>query len=433
MGHKVIERLTESTLATLYGCCGLFDPCGDADLMSLTLEKRNPLLDWIGWELTSECLIQRNFINWIRPEVSSGVRSVGYLSDPCADPNGVEWGPCGFELRDFARLRRHGPVRDATMNAVNFCQRSPRYRLDGSPITDDREFDMLLATEVINQDLRLMLIDGNRATPGQFDGLQQLISTGYTDPEGRRCESMDSIVIDWDGNDFDDLGDAHGATWNGRAIPAGFDFFDVLFEAVRKVRQRINWAPLLSGQPPQVGDSIIVLPSFMTNCILNAFTCWQLCTSSATDTYESRQFRDNLNGGLFGAGRIFIDGFEIPLLAYDWNTINGPTRGDIYVLTGSIGNTRLISGQMLDMRGAVQGYPDAMYSYTDGGRLLTWIERDHTCVRQVVEMRPRLLLPAPWAQIRIQDVQCVTASGPLSPDPWESSFFPESSFSAATC
>ncbi len=434
MGQKMIQRLTESTVATLFGCCGLFDPCGDRDLMSLTLEKRNPLLDWIGWEVTSECLVQRNFIDWVRPAAGlSGTRSTGYLSDPCADPSGVDFGVCGFELRDFARLRRAGPVRDATMNAVNYCQASPRYRLDGSPITDQREFDMLLATEAIMQDLRLMLVDGNAAVAGQFDGLQQLVKNGYTDPDGRRCAAMDSIVVDWNGNTFGDLSGAHGATWNGSAIAAGFDFFDVLFAVVRRIRQRINWSPMLAGAPLNVGDMILVLPTFMINCVLNAFTCWSLCTDAVTDNYESRTFRTSLNGGMFGFGRITVDNQEIPLLGYDWNMVNGPTLGDMYLLTGRLGNYRLISGQMLDMRQPVSGYPEAQFAYTDGGRLLTWVERDHTCVKQVVETRPRLLVPAPWAQARFQDVKCVTVDGPMSPDPWETSFFPETSFESAVC
>jgi len=74
---------------------------------------------------------------------------------------------------------------------------------------------------------------------------------------------------------------------------------------------------------------------------------------------------------------------------------------------------------------------DAMY--TDGGRLLTWPVTDHTCVKQVVEMRPRILSWAPWAQARFEDVVCTGPAGPMSPDPEETSFFIESSFVAAEC
>jgi len=417
-----------SSLATIYSCCGLFDQCDDQDLMSLSMEGQSPFLDWLGWQLSDVCNIRKGFITWMRPDNCSD----GYLADPCADPNGVEYGVCEFQLHDFARLRRQGPVRDATYAKVRLCENQPRYRLDGSPIMDDREYDIRVVTEVILQDLKRMIVTGNAVTPGQFDGLQRLVRTGYVDPEGRPCTTMDSYVVDWNGNDFGDLTRAHGATLNGNPIAEGWDLVDIILHLFRQIRRKISWAPALASQNLQVGDIVLMMPSFLAEGLLDAYTCWSVCSTSVLDTYESRTYRDRLNGGMFGAGRIFLDGFEIPIAAYDWNTINGPTTGDIYMLTGKVGNMRLINGQMLDMRGAVQGYPEANYAYTDGGRLLTWVERDHTCVKQLVEMRPRLLMWAPWAQARIQDVVCRRPGGPIGPDPCQTSFYPESSFSAAT-
>jgi hypothetical protein len=85
------------------------------------------------------------------------------------------------------------------------------------------------------------------------------------------------------------------------------------------------------------------------------------------------------------------------------------------------------------MRTVPGGYPEAGYTYTDGGKVLTWVERDHTCVKQIGEMRPRLLAWAPWAQARFEDVVCAIPGLPKSPDPCETSFFPEHSFSVAAC
>jgi len=47
-----------SSLATIYGCCGLFDLCSDQDLMSLSFEAQNKFMDWIGWEKTNVCTIK---------------------------------------------------------------------------------------------------------------------------------------------------------------------------------------------------------------------------------------------------------------------------------------------------------------------------------------------------------------------------------------
>lgn len=438
MKHATVKRedLAVSQLATIYGCCGYFDMCADADLMSLSMEGTQPFLDWIGWERTNVCNIKKNFITWVRPEPTiTGHRSVGYVADPCGPSNGASWGDCDFSLEDFALLRRHGPVRNATRNDVKYCEAQPRYRLDGTPITSDAEYDMRVTLEAMTQDLKRMLVDGNATIQGNFDGLQRLVKTGYESSKGVRCEIMDSIVIDWNGNDLDG---GNGVTWNGAAVANTYDFIDVLLAVVRRIMDRIQMAPQLAAESMNVGDIVILAPTHLIRCLLDAYTCWSVCPGQQyreanLNTYEARTFRNGLNGGMFKAGKIYLDNFEIPLIAYSWGLINGPTLSDLYVLTGRVGSVKTISGQYNDLMSVPSGYPEAQYSVTDGGRLLTWLERDKTCVYRELEMQPRLLMWAPWAQARFQDVRCATPGGPLSPDPWDTSFFPESSFDTPIC
>ena len=429
------QRLTLSDLATVYGCCGLFDMCADADLISLSMQGADQFLDWIGWESTDVCVIKKSFISWIRPEQSQGACTDGYLGDPCADPNGVEWGECDFTLEDFARLRREGPVRDVTMNDVRYCERQPRYRLDGSPITDSREFDAVVTAEVILQDLRRMVITGNDTTAGQFDGLENLVVTGYTNSSGRECEIMDSTVVDWNQNG---MAGGAGITVNGTAIAATWNLVDVLLSVWRRTIQRLRLSPPLASRLGQGVDVVLVLPTHLKDCLLDHYTCWSVCDGSqynevALQSYEARQFRRSLLGGRFGDGQITLDSTTIPLITYDWGTIKGPTCGDMYLLVGAVGGLKLISGQYLDMRSVPNTYPGTDYWVSDGGRFLHWSEQDHTCVKEIEEIRPRILMWAPWAQTRFQDVCCASVFDPLSPDPCETSFFPESSFSIAAC
>lgn len=437
MAYVDISNLSD--LATIYGCCGLFDLCSDMDLMSLSFEGQNKFLDWIGWEKTNVCLIKKNFITWSGADgtQSTGSPTAGYLSDPCGASNSVEWGWCDFTLEDFALLRRHGPERNATRNNVKYCEAQPRYRLDGTPITSDAEYDMRLVVEALMQDLKRMLITGNKTTSGQFDGLQRLVKTSYQNSSGNYCRIMDSIVIDW--NDRTMTGGA-GITWNGKAVGSSYNFVDVLIAVYRRIRDRINMAPALSATGLSVGDMVFVAPTHILRCLLDSYTCWSVCPTGDTspsvtlNSYEGRRFRDALNGGMFGDGRIFVDGFEIPLVAYNWSLTNDVTgSADAYLLTGRVGNIKTISGQYLDMTSVPGGYPEANYAYTDGGRLLTWVERLRTCVYREVEMQPRLLMWAPWAQARFQDIKCEVPGGILSPDPFEHSFFPETSFSVAVC
>jgi hypothetical protein len=427
--------LTVSDLATTYGCCGLYDMCSDEDLVSLSLQGADQFLDWLGWQGTDVCVIKKNFVTWIRPEQAGGVCTDGYTADPCADANGVEFGVCDFTLEDFARIRRHGPVRDVTKNDLRYCDRQPRYRLDGSQIADNREFDIIATAEVMLQDVRRMVITGNGAVAGQADGLENLVVTGYTNSAGRRCASMDSYVIDWNQNGMD--GGA-GITVNGDPIAATWGFVDVLLAVFRRVRKRIRLAPMLASRLGAGLDIILLLPSHLTNCVLNAYTCWSVCpgrqyNEANLNTYEARNFRNSLLGGRFGAGAISLDGTTIPLLEYDWELIKGPSCGDIYLLIGGVGNVKVLNGQHLDMAGAPGAYPGAEYRVSDGGRFLHWTITDHTCVQEYQEFAPRILCWAPWAQTRFMDVCCDSVLDPLSPDPCETSFFPETSFSVAAC
>jgi hypothetical protein len=432
---KYVNRhtLTVSDAPTIGGCCGLFDLCGDADLMSLNLSGAEPFLDWIGWEPSNECDIRKNFITFQRPEQSEGrTCTPGYLADPCATPHSYEVGGCGFRLRDWARLRRIGPVRDLTKNNLVKCANQPRYRLDGSPMDNVREQDLLFAMEILLNDLKGYVITGAASTPGLFDGLDTLVRTGYADPDtGHLCKTMDSSVFAWNGNDFD--GGA-GITWNGNPVGITYDFIDVLLADFRRKRQKIQWAPVLAAQTMQMGDMALVMPWSMIPCLLDMYTCWSVCANAIISTPEDRNFRNSLNGGMFGAGRIYLDGIEIPIIAYDWGGLQkGPTTADIYFLTRKVGNIRVMNGQYLDMRNAVNAYANTGMQYTDGGRVLTGTERDYTCIQEWVEMAPRLLMWAPWLQTRFEDVVCNAPGGPLSPDPCDGSYFVESSFFPASC
>jgi len=440
---KKVERLSVSDVASVYGCCGVFDLCGDADLISLSLQGADPLLDYIGWELTDVCVLEKNFIDRVIP--SEETRQ-GWVGDACADPNTVNWATCAFRIEDFARLRRGTPVQDVTKNALRLCESQPRYRKDGTMIMDDREFRAVLAAEVMLQDLKLMLINGDVDTAGQFDGLENLVVTGYTDFKGRRCSLMDSIVIDWNNNP---LSGGAGMTWTDgrgtRNIAATASFTDVLRSIVRILKTRIKNSGL-GVMNLQLGDMILVSTSEMAEAILDQFTCWSVCeggqyNEANLNTLEARRFREDLMGGTFTAngttiqaeGIISVNGVRIPLVSYDWGLQTG-SYSDIYLLTGSVGGRKTLMGQFNDFRSIPQRYDNAYKFFTtDGGKVLGYFEDVHTCVTQVQEMQPRLVAYAPWTLVRITDVSADTPGGFITPDVMSTSFFPGTSFTLAEC
>ena len=414
------ENLVVSTDPAIYGCAPLFDYCTDNDILALSFEGSNKFLDWLGWERTNICTIKKAFIGFVRPEQSEGDCTPGWLANPCADANGFEADYCDFTLTDFARLRRLSPVRDITKSGLLPCATSPRYRVDGTPLTDQLEYDMVLATETLLQDLRRMVINGNAQTAGQFDGLESLVKTGYTNSTGALCPLMDSQVIDWNGNG---VSGGAGITWNGNAVGANWSLVDVLRSVFDRIVERIEMAPSLASQNMNVGDMILLIPRSFISCVLDAFTCWSVCNSdwSLFLNLESRTFRQSLNGGAFGAGKITLGGFEIPIMPYNWGLINTGGTFDMYLLTGAVGSVKLIQGQYNDLELAAAKRP-AIFSSTDAGRLLFWSEDENTCDRTNVEMQPRLLMWAPWAQARFMDVSCARPGAPISSDPCDPYF-----------
>ena len=311
-------------------------------------------------------------------------------------------------------------MRDRTKVALNYCENSPRYRIDGIQISDDFEYDMVRATEVIIQDLLGLIVPGTFNTPGQFDGFEAI-----TQPNDDCC-MLSSILIDWNGSYMDE---SDGAEWNDAPIPDDTSFVSLLQALVRRIRERIRMAPSLAGRGLTPGDMVLVMPGSMIPCLLDAYTCWSVCDSGFFGSIflspEDRAFRDSLNGGMFGAGHITIEGIDIPIIPFDYNLLTGGNLFDAYLLVRGVGNRRWLYGQYNDLSKAAAMPADSAGEFraTDGGRLLTWGVGDHTCSERIVEMQPRLVCEAPWAQVRIHDISCDPIGGPLSADPW-SEYFP---------
>src|SRR3970282_1339750 len=93
----------------------------------------------------------------------------------------------------------------------------------------------------------------------------------------------------------------------------GADIVDMLLALYRRYKQRIMWSPMLANQDVREGQVVLVLPQFLTECLLDKYTCGSVCAGrqyneANLQTFEARTFRDRLMGGLFGAGMITLDG-----------------------------------------------------------------------------------------------------------------------------
>lgn len=413
-----------------FGCCNFFDAC-TSDILSLYYRGGLDLLDWMGFNPTEECYRSVEFIECLKPEQSQGADTVGYLSDACADPNGIQMTACKLSVEDFGLYGREGPTRNL-FKPPRYCKTRPRYLFDGQAITSESDWDLTFTTDVMLNDVRVDLVTGNAATAGQFDGLQQWVSTNHN------CQGLYSYVVNWNNNG---MAGGAGITLNGAATAPTYNIVDWLLDLHRNIMQRISWSPMLKNQQMQTGDMVIALPTFMARCLLDYFACWSVCPGAQYEEIqknlkEINEFRQTLNGGMFGHGQISLDGHTIPLLAYDWGLINGPTRGDMYFLTGSVGAQRIWEGEFLSadlvLNEMMEADKGGFFSL-NGGRVLGKEYTENLCRVMRLWMSLRLWCLAPYLQVRFQDVACHTPSGPLSPNPADSSFYITTSCEASEC
>lgn len=427
--HQVILRDADPlTLpATVDGIYNqlLFDLCGDNDLVSLSLlGSYNRALDAVGFVTSGVQHIHEDMITYVSADgAAAGEETDGWISDPCAPGNSVESGGCSFELTGWGRLRRSSPVRDITDVMEKYCEGQPIYRIDGSQISNDYEWDVVRMQSVILHDFQRLFITGNNGTAGQADGLEQLVTYGYADPDSQEeCTAMDSTVIDYNGNAICPTDGATGVTVNGVAVTDGYRLLDFVKAFLRRTQTRIQMSSL-SGSPLHIG----LAPTATINCLISCYVCDLVCGGDVErmDSFEARAeiARIRQSFGANNAVLLSFEGYPVLFYAYDWELWDSVTdTSDIYILTPTVGSTPLLRIQTKDMSQANKVVNGADFKVTDQNRILSWENWDNTCYQVSTELQWRVYMPAPWAQMRITNVACDTPLGQISGDPLSAAF-----------
>lgn len=434
---SLIEREDDITynaaVTELYGGSSepLFSPYTERPLMAFSMiGAYHPLLDWIGWRPSLEWFTQKGFISYVAADgAAADTPSSGVVTDPCSAGNTIEFGKCDYIKQGFGRLRRQTPSRSDDNDGLVYNKLIAQHRIDGTLIRNEKEYDMLLCTSVIIQDLHRQLIVGNRgASTAQFDGLQQLVVYGYQDSEGNSCSAMDSYVVDWNSLPMSGaISDSSGTaiTINGVAVPNGtYNLYGMFEWILRNIKIRLGVAPTLSNRINR-GDAVLAMPQSWIKPFLNVVTCFTKCGGdyARMTTDAALTFYNNLwleNDPLADAA-FEVEGTTVLITGYDYELDNGDGTADFYLLIkGSNGNDFLY-GEYKDNRPTVQAKPNK-YATTDNGMLLTWAYEDQTCERRVVQGRFRLHMPAPFAQVRIQNVPYEGILSPLSSDPLNANY-----------
>lgn len=435
--------LTPDTLINPYGCNGLFDPCGDGDLISLAMCGADPFMDALGWRSSNLCRIIKQYLTWVGPTSAVGQNPGGYtpdgiVTDCCEDRKPVSWQTCEWEMENFGHLGNSGGA-VCLYDDLKECEGMPdQFMLDGTPITSNLQFRATIASQVILQTLRWMIKNGNATTKGHFDGLDRIITTGVLDRKGQPCPALDSIVVDWQAGCYAGAGTS---TWtDGRgtvAIPEGYSIVKLIYTLFRHLSRRRSMAPMLNSQGLQNGDFFIAGSSDQLECLRDCFVCETMCGGSTEQNIqivinqkESREFyMQQLTGAgnYFGFGSVSYKGMTIPLIETD---ILGD---DLYLLFRKVGNVPLLWGEYQDTASLdLSRIPGNHFRSSDGGRFLHYTQTDNTCVQEVTDFRPRIRYDGRFMQARIAGFTCDTPVKIPTCNPWDVNFYIPGPFTAAT-
>lgn len=418
----------------LYGCGGLFGLCGPDDILGLSMQD-DPIVEWLGFYPDTFC--EKSVKAWVYTDqegTAAGTVQGTVYGDACDDPPTSEKGVCEYYIGDFGTLRGCGEAVNASALGERKCDKQPVYTLpiEGvGPVRIDNDLDLETINSgiLVKHEMSRLLITGDKNVAGQFDGLSQLVKTGYTSISGERCSSMDSVVVDWENDDLTGAVNGHGS------------IISKVRDMVRRIMWRINMAGV--GVPAE-GDVVLVMPSWAAWQFLDEWAWWSIRTGQQynevyRDNYSMRDFRDRHSVGLYGGGYITIDGMNIHIIPHDWMAIDQDAPSfcfDIYLLVRALGGRRVFQGQYMPADIGVNAINDvAGFSYFNvesfqGGRALRWLQHRNACVAPCLLFRPRLYLETPWAQGVIHNVCVSTQFDPQSMDP-QSSYFIEQNMNVA--
>lgn len=428
MPFSLKEASITPTNVSIYGRNSIFDPCSPGDVFGMQVQTVG-LMNWIGWRPNRFYRRRVDFIPWYGPQGTTDGSPASGAGAPCDDPNTWEWGVCGYDLTHTSWYHLAGQGLDPHTIVQDRCETTPRYRLNGTPITDDVEWQMNGIMNVLQQYLRRDIIHGSHGNAYEMDGLESLIKTGYQNDNDTYCPQIDSIMVDWANDDLDGAANGLG------------NFFDYLDEVVTEIEWRASAIGTISET-----DMVLVTSRFMATCLLDAYACYTTCgvtdTNDVTDQAlraQQRAARMALNGGPLYDGASAVgylnlkSGRRIPILvddAFDISKFSTTYCTDIYLLTRRVGSIDVLYGEYLDMRVFASRvsaqFPTGTFTARadSAGRFVTKGKEDNWCVQLMMGTSPEIYLAAPWAQVRFSDVCCARKRTPLTGDPFQPHYMP---------
>lgn len=350
---------------------------------------------------------------------STSTAGNGAHADACADPECIEAGYVHCEVEGFGRMRRCGFSRDMTQANLRYTEIEPIYDIGGNRIESDFEYDSVRMAGAMIQDINNGFFTFDSVNAGEFDGLLQWVTTGYTDPKtGNPHPEMDSYVVGWNANPVCDFNTGLSATINvnGATIPVAdlteFSLVDLIRDYAARIQQRIHMSTasgafqIIAAADPQ-----------LIRCIMDCWVCYTVCGRDITrmNSKEARQYSEELRAQItdFGVIQLTIDGISILFYPWLWDGLydSGTETYSLFMTVPQIGNRNVWDIEFLDLQASFDTVAQDVPSYQelrtmDNGRWAKWSKQEHLCIQPFMETRLRVRTCAPWVSMIVNGIAC---------------------------
>lgn len=411
------EDITLNSETEIYGANGtvLFSEEFEDALIGLSIARSyHPWLDWIGWNPSTVIEKNRGYITYAAVAgTAAGTPGSAAITTQCTPGAQAEFGTFKYKVSGFAEMRLSSPPRNALDTGLKKNERTQMFRIDRTPITSESEFDALITAAAMLEEFHTLAVTGNHTSnAGQPNGVKTLIDYGYTDVDNVRIKQMDSHVVDWKGlSTSGAVSDPNGTsiTYNGANVPAGtYSLFRILENLVIRIKGRIRAANMVSNML-NAGDVVLQMPDDWIDEFLQMAACYTRCggdfgklTTEAAGQFIENAYNSAANVPLANA-IVNIKGVPVYIVGYDWGLINSDGTADWLLQFKPQSPIPSLFGEFAPGTLVERDFPNDFVA-TDGGRMVMWETRDHSCYYTTVNFRPRIEMPAPWMHAKIQNI-----------------------------
>jgi len=417
----VQERTRDITPSgkVIYSGEGLFHVCTKNSLINASVNGPG-IANWLNWKPTIYKYNQSGILVWAGKDPREDYTPPDTTCGWCETGN---YGFCEFRwcLGEYCVSTLPRKVTDL---GLRVCEAHPIYRIhgnitdamgnvvypSGSLIEDDDEWGLVVAANQIATIIGREMWAGTGVMVGvhrEMLGLMSQINNGWADLLGTDCPGADPDVKDFDYNCIGDL-------YSGRSICEYVEYLvrNAVWRAVGAGLGTIAQGDMAIWSYPDIADHLVRA----WECCM-AQTCEPMAGTTnvnlnidALDVLARRRAQGFINN-IYQAGTINVQGMQIPVFG-DLNiphTVDGDHKiADVYLLVKRVGGMEVLYGEYQDfeqtMPARVTAGRPGVFRTSDGGRWAWAFNNETYCYAENLEIKPRVVVAAPFLQGRIQNV-----------------------------